>query len=80
MDKLGQSVINFFKYILNFFPSSPVQSVLAALNGSQFATWLSWLNWFVPIGVFLGISEAWLVGIGIYYLMQLVLRWIKAIE
>lgn len=80
MAKLTDSVVELFKSILSIFPDSPIQTALAALDGSDFSTWLGWLNWFVPVGTMLGILEAWCMGILIYYAVQIILRWIKAIE
>ena len=48
--------------------------------GTMAYEWLQFLNWFVPVGTFVGIFEAWLSGIAIYYIYQIVLRWIKVIE
>ena len=80
MEKLTDSVVTLFKNILSIFPDSPVQSALAALDGSDFSTWLGWLNWFVPVGTILAVMEVWCMGILIYYAVQIILRWIKAIE
>ena len=38
------------------------------------------VNWFVPVNSFVSILETWLVAVGIYYVYQIVLRWIKVIE
>lgn len=38
------------------------------------------MNWFVPVGTFVGILETWLAGVAIYYVYQIVLRWVKVIE
>ncbi len=42
--------------------------------------WLHWVNWFVPINMFLTILEVWLSGILIYYVIAILLRWVKAVE
>ncbi len=42
--------------------------------------WLQFVNWFIPVGTFVSIFEAWLFGVGVYYIYQIVLRWIKVIE
>lgn len=38
------------------------------------------LNWILPIGTFISILTAWLTCIALYYLVQVVLRWVKIIE
>ena len=40
---------------------------------------LQYVNWFIPIDDFIVIGQAWLVAIGIFYLYQVVLRWLKVI-
>lgn len=40
---------------------------------------LQYVNWFIPIDDFIVIGQAWLVAIGIFYLYQIVLRWLKVI-
>ena len=65
--------------VLSFLPDSPFL-VLQNMSNSNMYQWIKWLNWFIPINTFVSIMEAWLVGIGLYYIYQIVLRWLKAIE
>lgn len=65
--------------VLSFLPDSPFL-VLQNMSNSEIYQWIKWLNWFIPINTFVSIMEAWLVGIGLYYIYQIVLRWLKAIE
>ncbi len=66
--------------ILSLLPDSPFV-ILDKLDGSgEIAKILSYVNWFIPIYTFVGILEGWLVCIAIYYVYQVVLRWLKAIE
>ena len=78
-DSLTSSVVTFIHKILDLLPDSPFL-VLANLSTSEFHQWLAWLNWFIPVNTFVAILEAWLVGLGLYYVYQIVLRWVKAIE
>jgi hypothetical protein len=78
-DSLTSAVITFIGSILNLLPDSPFLA-LENLSNTDYYQWLKWVNWFVPINTFISILEAWLVGIGLYYLYQIVLRWVKAIE
>lgn len=41
--------------------------------------WLRWLNWFVPVDKFILVLELWLSAIAIFYLYQVVARWVKVI-
>lgn len=79
LDGLTSALVAFAINVINLLPESPFL-VLEELSSSEFYQWLKFLNWFIPISTFVSIFEAWLVGIGIYYVYQVVLRWIKVIE
>lgn len=66
-----------------------ISAVMLVLPDSPFANFtvpeevqkiLGYVNYFVPIGVMLGIAAAWLSAIGVYYLWQTILRWAKTIK
>lgn len=78
-DTLSDAVVSFAVGIIELFPASPF-GVLDELSGSIAYEWLQSLNWFIPVGTFVSIFEAWLSGIAIYYVYQIVLRWVKVIE
>jgi hypothetical protein len=63
--------------IISLLPDSPFGAFIMALD--KF-TWLSWLNWFVPISSFVAIGQAWLTAVGIYYIYQVILRYARAVE
>lgn len=63
--------------ILSLLPLSPFAPVIANLEQLPH---LGYINYFVPIGTFLRIGEAWLAAIAIFYLYSVVARWIKLIE
>jgi len=62
--------------ICSILPTSPFK----LLDNSPIADLLPGLNYFVPVKEMLDITSAWLVTIGLYYIYQIVLRWIKAID
>lgn len=62
---------------LEMLPDSPF---LSFLNAMEQMTWLKWLNWVIPIGNFVAILEAWLPCVVVFYSLQLILRWARAIE
>ena len=41
---------------------------------------LGFLNWFFPIDTMIALTETWLIAIGIYYVVQALLRWANIIE
>lgn len=69
-------VTRFFDWVLALLPHSPFSAFLDALDSIP---WLGYLNYFVPVGTFLAIGEAWLTAIGVFYLYSIILRWIRAI-
>ncbi|MNP69293.1 hypothetical protein D3C76_1653680 [compost metagenome] len=57
-------------------PPSPFQLI----DNSPISEFLGGLNYFVPISFFISSGTAWLTAIGLYYIAQIVMRWLKAIE
>ena len=78
-DGLSAALIGFAVSVVNLLPTSPFVA-LDELGQSEFYDWLQMLNWFIPITTFVGILEGWLLAIGVYYIYQIILRWIKVIE
>ena len=70
-------VTKFLDWVLKLLPTSPFTTYIDAFEKIPF---LSYLNYFIPISTFIGIGEAWLVSVGIFYLYSIILRWIRAIE
>ena len=76
--------MDFFTTIFNAFaellkevlPTSPFREFL-----DQFAEieYLSYLNWFVPVGDIIIVLELWLGAVSAYYLYSVVMRWVKVI-
>lgn len=67
--------------ILSFLPDSPFADLLDDLAAnSQIREILGMVNWFIPFYIFVPVLTAWLGCIAIYYVYQVVLRWLKAIE
>ena len=67
----------FLNLILSVLPGSPFRQFIPARAENKY---IGWLNFFVPISEFITIGLAWLGAIGIFYLWQIILRWIRAIE
>lgn len=61
--------------ILSFLPGDPF---MPFIQGVSSLPYLGWFNWFIPVGSCIGVGAAWLLAIAIYYLYQIILRWIKA--
>lgn len=68
---------NIFKAIISILPNSPFVQVD---QSNVVAKHLGKLNWVVPIDTMINITILWLGSIVVYYLYQVILRWVKAIE
>lgn len=79
MDWITSSLINLAISIIDIFPTSPFV-ILDELSSTEIYSWIQMLNWFIPVTSFVGILETWLSCVAVYYVYQVVLRWIKVIE
>lgn len=78
-DALTSTLTAFAIHVINLLPESPFV-ILDELSRSEFYEWLRILNWFIPVNTFVSVLEGWLVAVAIYYVYQIVLRWVKVIE
>lgn len=63
--------------LLSFLPDSPFTTYIDAIEKIPE---LGMVNYFLPISEMIAIGESWLVCVGIFYLYQAVLRFVKMIE
>lgn len=63
--------------ILSLLPDSPFASVKIQSISSKY---LGHLSWIIPFETLITILSSSLVVVGVYYLYQIVLRWVKAIK
>lgn len=66
----------FSSTLIQFLPRSPFTQFLDSLGNIPY---LGWLNWFIPFGDFIVIGTAFLGAVGLFYLYQIVARWLKVI-
>lgn len=60
--------------ILSVFPDSPFQKYLQTYSISK---WIGYINYFVPVSAIVDTLSAWTAAIAVYYIYQIVSRWIK---
>jgi len=63
--------------VFSLLPDSPFLSIqLESIDSGLIRA----LNWIIPVQTILTIFGASLIAVSVYYLYQIILRWIKAIE
>lgn len=62
--------------IFSILPPSP----FTIISNTPLKEYLPYINYFVPVNEIVNILQLWLVAVGGYYIYQVALRWIKAIE
>lgn len=67
----------FLEWVYGLMPLSPFAEFISGLESLPY---LNYLNWFVPVGTFIKIGNAWLIAIFLWYMYGIVLRWIKAVS
>lgn len=65
--------------ILSLLPTSPLQGMMSFFESTDLS-WLSFLNWLIPISTFIAIGEVWLACITVFHIYSIILRWINAID
>ena len=76
MDILNSIWNSFGDKIANILPTSPFTPIVEWVRGLPY---LSFVNWFVPVGEMLQLLGVWLSAIAVYYLAMVVLRWLKVV-
>lgn len=69
---------SFADSVIAILPLSPFKAIINSWSVNS--EWLSYLNWFFPVGGVLTILAAWLSAYVLYLLASIVLRWIKAVK
>ena len=78
---ISDSLVEIGRAIINIFPDSPIQTALQEIETNEtIQQWLRYVNWFIPVHTMLTIFNIWLSAVLIYYVYQIVLRWVKVIE
>lgn len=74
-----ESIFNKFgQWLLGVLPTSPFRGFVGNFK-SQFAPYLGYLNYFVPIKDFLIIFNVFLGVVVLFYMYSIILRWVKAL-
>ena len=74
---IGEQFQDIGNTIVSALPRSPIVWLQA---NEEIKLYLSYVNWFFPIYMVIPVVETWLLCIVGYYVFQVILRWVKAIE
>lgn len=61
--------------MVNILPSSPF-IIVERID----IPYLNYLNWIIPIEEMIVITSYWLSAIAVYYVVQIILRWVRVIQ
>ncbi|MDU2292621.1 MAG: hypothetical protein ACLVKS_00275 [Peptococcus niger] len=64
--------------LLSVLPKSPLQSMLN--YDGVYSDFIGVCSFFIPIGAFIAITQAWLVAVALYYIHSAWMRWLKMIQ
>lgn len=67
----------FSGFVEKFLPKSPLAGI--SISDSIPAEYLGYLNWFLPVGLIINTMNLILAAIAAYYLISILLRWLKVI-
>lgn len=73
---LLNALTDFANTLLSVLPKSPFSDLLNTFSNIPY---LGWVNWFIPFRDFIYIGGLWLTVIGLFYIYQIIMRWIKVI-
>lgn len=65
----------FIGYVSEYMPKSPFINITA--DNSKIYTYMCYLNWFVPFNLLIDTFNLILVALVTYYLISILLRWLK---
>ena len=80
MDLLNWITDNFQKIVDGIIKALPKSPIVFLSTNPSISKVLSCVNWFIPIYLWISVLETWLIAIATYYIYQVILRWVKAIE
>lgn len=80
LDLLDELVEKFWDKISYIMPSDPLKPLINQLSVGSLSEYIGYINYFFPVGFFLKAFSAFLVSLAAYYIVIVVLRWIKAVS
>jgi hypothetical protein len=75
--QLGDWSNSLLQLILAALPDSPFQILT---RNSAIVEVIGYVNYFIPVSFMVSVLQAWIVAVGSFYIWQVLLRWVKAID
>lgn len=79
--ELFNAVMSLLNMVLNgifsFLPKSPFLGVMEYIDEIPY---LEYICYFVPVTEIVAITTAWISAVAVFYVYQIILRWIKAVS
>lgn len=69
-----QTIVN---NLYNILPKSPI---VYLQSDPTVSTYLGYVNYFIPVYLWISILETWLLAIAVFYLARVIMRWLKMAE
>lgn len=63
--------------VLELLPDSPFRGFIDSIAGIPY---IGYLNYFIPVSDFLSLLAAWGAAVGLFYMVSVILRFVKAID
>lgn len=77
LEWLSSSFKSIMDGIIKILPTSPI---VYLTKNETISKYMSYVNWFIPVYLWISMLETWLVAIMVYYVVQVILRWVKVVE
>ena len=79
-DGLTSTLISAALTVINLLPESPFRALIDSFNDTAIHQILCYVNYILPVAQMLSVFSLWLAGVGIYYVYQLIFRWVRMID
>lgn len=76
LDSFMGGVKGAIEWVVNLLPGSPFRAV----SNDGVSGFLSGLNWVIPIGTMVAELEVYVIAVLIFYVLSVVMRWVKVIK
>ena len=68
---------NIVDRMLDLLPTSPI---VYLQSNATVSLYLGYVNFFVPVYLWISILQSWLIAIAVFYVIRVILRWLKMAE